>query len=75
MALDRVPWQGSILLSFAALADLYEVLNRPHFQRYIDHEDIRFFFAALTQEAEWIDVDVEISACRILRMTHFSRLP
>lgn len=34
------------------------------FLRYIDEEDIRSFLAALTREAEWVEVDVRIAACR-----------
>jgi hypothetical protein len=39
-ALDRALQKGKILLSFAALAELYEVLNRRRFRRYVDEEDI-----------------------------------
>jgi putative PIN family toxin of toxin-antitoxin system len=56
--------QGKILLSFAALAELCEVLGRKQFRRYVDEEDIRTLVAALTREAEWVDVDVQITACR-----------
>ena len=63
-ALDRVHQQGTILLSFATLTELYEVLSRAQFRRYIDKEDIRRFLAALTREAHWIEVDVQICACR-----------
>jgi putative PIN family toxin of toxin-antitoxin system len=62
--LDRVHQQGTILLSFATLTELYEVLSREQFRRYIDKEDIRRFLAALTREAHWVDVNVQISACR-----------
>lgn len=63
-ALDLSLQKGRILLSFAALAELYEVLGRKRFRRYIDDEDIRSFLAALTREAQWIDVDLQIAACR-----------
>jgi uncharacterized protein len=53
-----------MLLSYAVLAELFEVLHRDKFQPYIDDEDIRRFLAVLTREAEWIDVDVEVTACR-----------
>jgi putative PIN family toxin of toxin-antitoxin system len=56
--------QGRILISFAVLAELCEVLSRKQFRRYIDEEDIRSFVAVLTREAEWVDVDVRITACR-----------
>jgi uncharacterized protein len=63
-ALDLALVKGKLLLSFAALAELYEVLNRKGFRHYIDEEGIRKFVAALAREAEWIDVEVQITACR-----------
>jgi uncharacterized protein len=63
-ALDRALQKGKILLSFAVLAELYEVLHRKQFRRYIEEEDIRNFVAVLTREAEWVDVNVRITACR-----------
>lgn len=46
------------------LAELFEVLHRKQFRRYIDEDDIRRFIAALTREAEWVEVDSEVIACR-----------
>jgi len=63
-ALELALKNGRVLLSFATLAELYEVLGRKKFLRYIDEEDIRSFLAALTREAEWVEVDVRIAACR-----------
>jgi putative PIN family toxin of toxin-antitoxin system len=63
-ALDAALQKGKILVSFAALAELYELLSRKRFRRYVDEEDIRTFLAALTREAQWVDVDVQITACR-----------
>lgn len=63
-ALDLALKQGKLLISFAVLAELCEVLSRKQFRRYIDEEDVRTFVAVLTREAEWIDVDVRIAACR-----------
>ncbi|HEX9221734.1 MAG TPA: putative toxin-antitoxin system toxin component, PIN family [Candidatus Acidoferrales bacterium] len=63
-ALDLALERGKLLLSLAALAELYEVLNRKQFRRYIDEEDVRIFVAALTREAQWVEVDVKITACR-----------
>jgi len=51
-ALDMAVREGKILLSFAVLAELYEVLSRKRFRRYVDEEDIRSFVAALTREAQ-----------------------
>ena len=64
MAVDRAQRPGTILVSSAILSELSEVLHRRQFRRYIDEEDIRRFLAALTQEAEWVNVDVQVAACR-----------
>jgi len=63
-ALDLALKQGKLLISFASLAELCEVLSRKRFRRYIDEEDIRTFVAGLTHEAEWVEVHVQITACR-----------
>src|SRR6185312_17313 len=63
-ALDTARRNGPILMSFAVLAELYDVLNRKQFRRYISDEEVRIFLAALTRECEWVDPDVEITACR-----------
>ena len=62
--LDRAFRDGKVLLSSATLAELYDVLHRKQFRRYIDEEDARSFVAALARESEWIDVNVQIKACR-----------
>ena len=64
MAVDRAHREGAILLSLGTLTELFEVLSRKQFRGYIDEEDMRRFLAVLTREAQWIDVDVQISACR-----------
>jgi putative PIN family toxin of toxin-antitoxin system len=56
--------EGRVLVSFATLAELHEVLSRKRFRRYVDEEDVRSFIAALTREAQWVDVEVQIQACR-----------
>lgn len=63
-ALEQALQNGKVLLSYPVLAELYEVLSRKRFKRYIDEEDIRTFVAVLTREAEWVDLDVRITACR-----------
>lgn len=62
--LDRAFREGTVLLSFATLAELYDVLHRKQFRRYIDEEDARSFVASLARESEWVDVNVQIRACR-----------
>jgi putative PIN family toxin of toxin-antitoxin system len=64
VAVDRAQREGAILLSYAVLLELFEVLSRERFRRYIDEEDVRRFLAALAQAAEWVDVVVEVTACR-----------
>lgn len=63
-ALDRAFREGKVLLSFATLTELYDVLHRKQFRRYIDEEDARSFIAALARESEWINVNAQIKACR-----------
>jgi predicted nucleic acid-binding protein len=46
-ALDKALREGKVLVSFAALAELYEVLSRKQFRRYVDEEEVRSFLAAL----------------------------
>jgi uncharacterized protein len=74
IALNLALQQGKLLLSFAVLAELYDVLSRKHFQEYIDEEDIQTFIAALTREAEWIEVSVHITACRDAKDNKFLEL-
>jgi len=63
-ALNRALREGKVLVSFATLAELNEVLSRKRFRRYVDEEDVRSFLAALTREADWVDVGIQIQACR-----------
>ena len=63
-AFDRALENGKVLLSFAALAEVYDVLGREQFRRYVTLEDARRFLAALARQAEWIDVSSHIAACR-----------
>jgi len=73
-SLDLVFRKGKVLISFATLAELHEVLSRKQFRRYFDEEDIRKFVAALTREAQWIDVTTQIRACRDPRDDMFLEL-
>ena len=73
-ALDLALRNGKVLLSMAALAELYEVLSRKHFAKYVDEEDIRTFVAALTQESQWVEVDAQITICRDSKDNKFLEL-
>jgi putative PIN family toxin of toxin-antitoxin system len=63
-ALDCALGKGKILLSFSTLAEINDVLGRKQFRRYIVEEEIRRFLAALTRDAEWVEIIVPIVACR-----------
>ncbi len=63
-ALDLGLAAGKLLLSFALLAELYDVLSRQRFRRYIDEEDVRGFLAALTRESQWVETSAGIRLCR-----------
>ena len=63
-ALTAALSKGTILLSYSVLAEIYEVLTRKQFRRYVGEEEVRAFLAALTREAEWVDVSMRIAACR-----------
>jgi uncharacterized protein len=63
-ALDLTLRQGVLLISSPALSELYEVLARKRFRRYVDEKDVRYFLLALAREAEWIEVQERISVCR-----------
>ena len=53
-----------MLLSFEVLTELYEVLSRKQFRRYVSEEDVRTFIAALARETEWVQAGIQISVCR-----------
>jgi putative PIN family toxin of toxin-antitoxin system len=63
-AFDLALRKGKILLSPAVLAELYDVLSRKHFPRYLDEEQVRTFIAALARDAQWVRPAVAIAACR-----------
>ncbi len=63
-ALDFALQRERILLAFPTLVELYENLSKKRFRRYVSDEDVRRFLAALTREAEWVDVHSHIRACR-----------
>jgi putative PIN family toxin of toxin-antitoxin system len=63
-AFDHALDTGNILLSFATLAELNDVLGREYFRKYSTMEEARLFLAAVVREAEWIEVSSRIAACR-----------
>jgi uncharacterized protein len=63
-AFDRAFEQGEVPLSLPVLVELYEVLGREKFRRYISEEDARAFLSAFVRKARWVEIDVSIRACR-----------
>lgn len=45
-ALDLALRKAEVLPSFEAIAELYEVLSRKQFRRFVDEEDVRSFIAS-----------------------------
>jgi uncharacterized protein len=63
-AFDRAFEMGKVLLSLPVLAELYEVLGRPRFRKYVSEEDVRLFLAAYVRKAEWVEISDNIRVCR-----------
>ena len=63
-ALELAVGRGKVLLSFATLAELNEVLTRQWLRQFVSEEIVRSFLAGLTLEAALIDIDTKIAECR-----------
>jgi putative PIN family toxin of toxin-antitoxin system len=63
-AFDKAQYQGSILISISILTELNEVLSRKKFDKYLPEEKRKRFLAALTKDAELIEITEEIAECR-----------
>ena len=53
-----------MLLSLPVLAEINEVLGREIFRKYIAEDEAKRFLAAFVRKAEWVEVNVRISASR-----------
>ena len=63
-SLDKARGLGDILLSVDVIEELYDVLNRPAFDRYIDEEDRIRFLNLLVKESILVDITEKIKECR-----------
>jgi len=63
-AFDKAREAGDILLSFEVITELYDVLSRSAFDRYIDEEDRLQFLTILVKESALVEVNERISECR-----------
>ena len=52
------------MLSVPVLAELNEVLGREKFRKYIRDDEAKLFLAVFVRVAEWVEVNVKITACR-----------
>jgi uncharacterized protein len=63
-SLDKARSLGEILLSLEVIEELYDVLGRPAFDRYIDEEDRIRFLNLLVKEATLVKITKRIQECR-----------
>ncbi len=63
-AFDKATTEGKILLSFPVIRELYEVLKRRAFDRYLTEDERLQFLTALVSESKLVDVTEKVIACR-----------
>jgi uncharacterized protein len=73
-ALELAVGYGKVLLSFATLAEVNEVLTRQWLRQFVSEEIVRSFLAGLTLDAELVDVDTKIVVCRDAKDDKFLEL-
>jgi uncharacterized protein len=63
-AFDKARVAGDILLSFEVIEELYDVLGRSAFDRYIDEDDRLQFLTVLVKESTLVEISEKIKECR-----------
>ena len=63
-AFDHVLEYGTSLISIATVAELNDVLRRPHFNRYLGQEERMEFLATLVRASELVEVTAVVNVCR-----------
>jgi len=63
-AFDKARKAGDILLSFGVIEELYDVLGRPSFDRYINEDDRLQFLTVLVKESILVEISENIKECR-----------
>jgi uncharacterized protein len=63
-AFDKAKQEGDILLSLEVIDELYNVLARPAFNRYLDEEDRLKFLSLLIKEATLVEISEKVTECR-----------
>jgi putative PIN family toxin of toxin-antitoxin system len=73
-AFDRALGQGKLLISQATIEELYNVLRRTDFDKYV-HEDERLeFLVVLVHDATMVDITETVSECRDSKDNKFLEL-
>lgn len=73
-ALDVAFRLGTVLVSGPTLTELFSVLERPVFRKYIDEADVLSFRAGIARQTELVEVNIQITACRDQRDDKFLEL-
>lgn len=63
-AFDKAREAGNILLSFEVIEELYDVLGRPAFDRYISEDDRLQFLTVLVKKSTLVEISEKIKECR-----------
>ena len=63
-ALNKARAEGKIVLSFAVIEELYDVLKRKAFNRYLSEEERLQFLTTLVSEAVLVDITEQVTDCR-----------
>lgn len=63
-SLDKARGLAEILLSLEVVEELYDVLSRPAFDRYIDEDDRLQFLTVFVKESTLVEITEKIKECR-----------
>ena len=63
-ALDQALNTGDILLSMPVIEELYDVLRRTDFDRYVSENDRLQFLTTFVHDAVMVEINERITACR-----------
>lgn len=74
LAFDYAVHRGTLIVSSETIDELYDVLKRDNFNKYVSEAERIEFLAALIRESELIEPDQVIVACRDPRDDKFLSL-
>lgn len=73
-AFDQALAEGDLLVSIETIDELYQVLGRADFSRYVTEDERMEFLAVLLREAKLVQVTVHVTDCRDPRDDKFLEL-